>query len=63
VNRDYGEFFRSALKVVAILCLLAPLLMIAHKVSADVTALARQYSGGDFWQALLRHLLWSLAGR
>jgi hypothetical protein len=63
VNRDYREFFRSAAKVLVILCLLAPFLMIAHKAFADITALAQQYSGGDFWTALLRHVLWSLAGR
>ena len=63
MNRDYGEFSRAAMKVLVILCLLAPLLMIAHKVFGDITALAQQYSGGDFWHALLRHVLWSLAGR
>jgi hypothetical protein len=63
VNRDYGEIFRSALKVLVILCLLAPLLVIAHKVFADVTALTQHYSGGEFWSALFRHVLWSLAGR
>jgi hypothetical protein len=41
VNRDYSEFFKSALQVLAILCLIALYSMVAHKAFADWTASIR----------------------
>ena len=62
MNRDYNEFFKSVLQVLAILCLIALFSMIAHKAIADIARLAQQHSGGDFWAALARHVLRNLAG-
>jgi hypothetical protein len=62
VNRDYGELFKSALQVLAILCLIVLFSMVAHKALVDITGLAQQHFGGDFWAALARHVLRNLAG-
>jgi hypothetical protein len=62
VNRSYNEFFKSALQVLAILCLIALFSMIAHKAFADIALLMQQHSGGDFWAALARRVLRNLAG-
>jgi hypothetical protein len=62
VNRHYGELFKSALQVLAILCLIALFSMVAHKALADIAVLAQQHSAGDFWAALARHVLRNLAG-
>jgi hypothetical protein len=62
VNRNHGESFKTALQVLAVLCLIALFSVIAHKAFADIMSLARQHSGGDFWGALLRHALRNLAG-
>ena len=62
VNRDYGELFKSALQVLAILCLIALFSMISHKAFVDITVLAQQHSGGEFWAALARYVLRNLAG-
>lgn len=62
MNRDYSEFFKSALQVLAILCLIALYSMVAHKAFADIALLAQQSSGGDFWAALARHVLRNLVG-
>ena len=57
-----SQFFKSALQVLAILCLIALYSMVAHKAFADIALLAQQHSGGDFWAALSRHVLRSLVG-
>ena len=62
MNQHYSEFFKSALQVLAVLCLIALISMVAHKAFADITVLAQQHSGGDFWAALARHILRNLAG-
>ena len=62
MNRDYSEFFKSALQVLAILCGIALFSMIAHKAFVDIARLAQQHSGGDFWAALARLVLRNLAG-
>ncbi len=56
------ELFKTALQVLAALCLIALFSMILHKAFADVSALARQHSGGDFWAALARYVFRNLAG-
>jgi hypothetical protein len=62
VNRDYSDFLKSVLQVLAILCLIALLSVVALKAFADITPLAQRHSGVDFWVALARHLLRNLAG-
>ena len=62
MNREHSQLFKSALQVLAILCLIALFSMVAHKAFADITVLAQQHSGGDFWAALARHVLRNLAG-
>ena len=62
VNRDYGESFKSALQVLAILCLIALFSIVVHKAFADIAVLGQQHSGGDFWADLARHVLRNLAG-
>jgi hypothetical protein len=62
VNQHYDELFKSALQVLAILCLIALLSMVAHKAFADIAVLTQQHSGGDFWAALARLVLRNLAG-
>ena len=56
------ELFKTALQVVAALCLVALFSMIFHKAFTDVSALAGQHSGGDFWAALARYVFRNLAG-
>ena len=62
VNKGRDELFKTALQVLAILCLIGLFSMIGHKVVADVVVLAQQHSGGDFWAALARQLFRNLAG-
>ena len=62
MGNDRDGLFRTALQVLAILCLIVLFATIFHKAFADVSALARQYSGGDFWAALARLVLRNLAG-
>ena len=59
-HRD--ELFKSVLQALAILCLIALILTIAHKAFVDITVLAQKHSGGDFWVALARHFLQNLSG-
>jgi hypothetical protein len=62
VSWDYRVHFKSALQVLAILCLFALFSMVSHKALVDITGLAQQHSGGDFWAALARQVLRNLAG-
>ena len=48
-------------RVVAVSCLAAYFVLLAHKAWLDVTAVAEQYPD-DFWKALGRHLLRNLGG-
>jgi hypothetical protein len=36
--------------------------VIVHKGFVDISALAQQYSGGEFWTRLARYLLANLGG-
>jgi hypothetical protein len=56
------ELFKTLVQVLAIACLAAILLVILHKGYVDVSRLAQEHSGADFWRALARHLLRNLAG-
>jgi hypothetical protein len=60
--KDRGSPYKIALQLVAILCLIALFSMVLHKATVDLSALAQQHSGIDFWAALARHILRNLAG-
>jgi hypothetical protein len=57
-----SESFKSVLQLLAIVCLIALLSMVAHKATVDITILAEKHSGSEFWTALVRYLLGNLAG-
>ena len=59
---DLTSQLKTALQVLAVLCALLFLSMVAHKSFTDIYSLAQQYSGTDFWAALARHVLRNLAG-
>jgi hypothetical protein len=61
-DRDYLLKMKSAGRAVAVLGLVLLVVMISHKAFIDVSALAQQYSGSEFWAALGRQLLQNLAG-
>ena len=60
--RSRGGLFKTALQVLAILCLIGLFSVIAHKAFADIVVLAHQHSGSDFWAALARHVFRNLSG-
>jgi len=62
MSRDRDDLFRTALQVLAIVCLVLLFATIFHKAFGDISALARQHSGSDFWAALARQLIRNLAG-
>jgi len=62
MGRDRDGLFRTALQVLAIVCLILLFATLFHKAFADIAALARQHSGSDFWAALARQLIRNLAG-
>ena len=58
---DYaGNTVKTLLQILAILGLILIVTMILHKGSVDISALAQQYSGDEFWKALARYLLRNL---
>ena len=56
------ELFKTALQVLAILLLLLICAVILHKGYADVSRLAGEHSGADFWRALARHFFKNMSG-
>jgi len=56
-----GDMFKTALQVVAVLCLVLIFSMIFHKAFADISDLAQQYSGSEFWAALAWKIIWNIA--
>lgn len=62
MKQDPDELFKTALQVLAILGLIGLLAMVFHKAFADISVLAQQHSGGEFWAALARYLFKNLAG-
>lgn len=62
MKQDPDELFKTALQVLAILGLIGLLVMVFHKAFADISVLAQQHSGGEFWAALARYLFKNLAG-
>lgn len=61
-DRTPADLFKTAMQVVALLCLAAYFGLLVHKASVDLRALAEQYPGREFWPALGRHFLRSLGG-
>ncbi|AEG92751.1 hypothetical protein [Ramlibacter tataouinensis] len=59
--RTHGLLPR-VLQVFAIALLALICGIVLHKGFADVSALAEQHRGGDFWPALLRYVFRNLAG-
>lgn len=62
MKQDPDELFKTALQVLAILGLIGLLAMVFHKAFADISVMAQQHSGGEFWAALARYLFKNLAG-
>ena len=62
MNSDRDKLFKSILQVFAFLCLVALISGIAHQVFVDITTLAQQHSGRDFWAALARHVVRNFSG-
>lgn len=60
--RTTADRFKTAMQVVAVLCIVAYFVVLAHKGSADIMMLASRYEGSEFWRALGRHLLRNLGG-
>jgi len=54
--------FKTLLQVLAVLCVAVIVSMILHKGYADVSALARKHTGGEFWVALGQYFLRNLGG-
>jgi hypothetical protein len=50
------------LQIVAIGLLVLICGVILHKGYADVSTIAREHSGADFWRALARHIFKNLSG-
>jgi hypothetical protein len=59
---DLNNQIKAALQALAVLCGLLILSMVAHKSFNDISSLAQQYSGVDFWAALARQVVRNLAG-
>lgn len=61
MDKDQGDMFKTVLQVFAILCLVLIFSMIFHKAFADLSGLAQQYSGSEFWAALAWKVIWNIA--
>ena len=62
MRRDLDRSLKDLMQVLGIACLVGLVAIIAHKGIVDVSALARQYSGEEFWTRLARYLLANLGG-
>lgn len=56
------ERFKTVMQWLAIALLTLIIGIILHKGYVDVSHLAEQHSGGDFWRALARHIFRNLSG-
>jgi hypothetical protein len=54
--------FKTVMQWVAIALLALILGIILHKAYVDVSRLAGEHSGADFWRALARHIFKNLSG-
>ena len=57
-----ADLFKTAMQILAILCLAAFFGLLVHKATGDISTLAKQYPETGFWAALGRHLLRNLGG-
>jgi len=62
MSKGRGDLFKTAMQVLAVLCLVVIFSMVLHKAFHDISRLAQLHSGGDFWVALGRQLLRNLGG-
>lgn len=62
MHNPRDEHFKTALQILAILCLVGLFAMIFHKAFVDISVVWQQHSGADFWVALGRYLFRNLAG-
>lgn len=62
MDKRNEERFKTVLQVIAILGLAGIVLLVLHKGYTDMSALARENGGGDFWPSLLRYVFRNLAG-
>ena len=56
------ERFKTVMQWLAIALLALIIGIILHKGYVDVSQLAEQHTGGDFWRALARHFFKNLSG-
>jgi len=56
------NLFKTGMQLLAVALLVLIFAMIAHKGYADISRLAREYPGSDFWLALVRYLFKNMAG-
>jgi len=57
-----GEAWRTLSQILAILCMALLLSMVFHKSYHDVSQLAAQHSGEQFWVALVQYFIGNLGG-
>ncbi len=57
-----GERLRTLGQTLAIVCMACLLSVIVHKGYHDISRLAAQHSGTQFWTALAQYFLGNLAG-
>lgn len=62
MNGDPGNAAKDVMQVLAIFSMIVMFSIILHKGYAGISALARQYSGEEFWLRLARYLIANLAG-
>jgi hypothetical protein len=62
MRANSAETIRVVSQAIAIVCLIFLLGMIAHKGHADISLLAEQHSGQQFWVEVGRYLINNLAG-
>jgi hypothetical protein len=62
MRRSAGDVAKTVLQAMGIVGLVVIGAIVVHKGFVDISALARQHSGSDFWIALVRYLFKNVAG-
>lgn len=62
MSRSAGDIAKTVLQAAGIVGLAIIAVIVIHKGFVDISTLARQHSGGDFWIALVRYLFRNMAG-
>jgi len=57
-----GNLVTNVLQVLAAFCIAGIFVVILHKGYRDISALAQNYTGNEFWFRLVRYLIANLAG-